>query len=115
MTVRACPTTVSDMTTVERRTFQRNPAEWLNRAEAGEEVVIQSRGRTPLTIKAGRPAASPKKAATDWDEHFRWRGPRVVGVTSIGRATIRVLAMNGEMAVQHRKQLIAEGSFPPKR
>ncbi len=60
------------MTTVERRTFQRNPAEWLNRAEAGEEVVIQSRGRTPLTIKAGRPAASPKKAATDWDEHFRW-------------------------------------------
>ncbi len=60
------------MTTVERRTFQRNPAEWLNLAEAGEEVVIQSRGRTPLTIKAGKPAAKPKPAPADWDEHFRW-------------------------------------------
>ncbi len=60
------------MTTVERRTFQRNPAGWLNLAESGEDVVIQSRGRTPLTIKAGRPAAAQKKAATDWDEHFKW-------------------------------------------
>ena len=60
------------MTIVERRIFQRNPAEWLNRAEAGEEVVIQSRGRTPLTIKAGRPAAKSQQAAPDWDEHFRW-------------------------------------------
>jgi HNH endonuclease len=50
-----------------------------------------------------------------WDEHFRWRGPRVIGVTSIGRATIRVLAMNSEMAVRHRRQLITEGEFPPKR
>lgn len=60
------------MTTVERRTFQRNPAGWLNLAESGEEVVIQSRGRTPLTIKAGRPAAKAKPEPTDWDEHFRW-------------------------------------------
>ncbi len=60
------------MKTVERRTFQRNPAEWLNLAETGEEVVIQSRGRTPLTIKAGRPAEKDKPATTDWDEHFRW-------------------------------------------
>jgi len=72
LTLPICPTNVSDMTTVERRIFQRNPAEWLNRAEAGEEVVIQSRGRTPLTIKAGRPAAPPKQATPDWDEHFRW-------------------------------------------
>ena len=60
------------MTTVERRTFQRSPAEWLNRAEAGEEIIVQSRGRTPLTIKAGKPAAASKQTATDWDEHFRW-------------------------------------------
>ncbi len=60
------------MTTVPRRTFQRNPAEWLNLAETGEEVVIQSRGRTPLTIKAGKPDAKAKPARSDWDEHFRW-------------------------------------------
>jgi antitoxin (DNA-binding transcriptional repressor) of toxin-antitoxin stability system len=60
------------MTTVERRTFQRNPAEWLNRAEAGEEIVIQSRGHTPLTIKAGKPVRPVKRPGSDWDEHFRW-------------------------------------------
>lgn len=60
------------MTTVERRTFQRNPAEWLNRAEAGEEIVIQSRGHTPLTIRAGKPARVKARAAANWDEHFRW-------------------------------------------
>ena len=60
------------MTTVERRTFQRNPAQWLNRAEAGEAIVIQSRGHAPLTIRAAKPAAKAKPARTDWDEHFRW-------------------------------------------
>lgn len=60
------------MTTVERRTFQRNPAEWLNRAEAGEEIVIESRGHTPLTIKAGKPVRPTKRPSSDWDEHFRW-------------------------------------------
>ena len=60
------------MTTVERRTFQRNTAKWLNRAEAGEEIVIQSRGRAPLTIRAEKPPAASGKPATDWDEHFRW-------------------------------------------
>ncbi|HRI13551.1 MAG TPA: hypothetical protein PLX89_11140 [Verrucomicrobiota bacterium] len=60
------------MITVERRTFQRNPAEWLNRAEEGEEIIIQSRGRRPLTIKAGRPLQTRKPPASDWESHFRW-------------------------------------------
>jgi antitoxin (DNA-binding transcriptional repressor) of toxin-antitoxin stability system len=60
------------MTTVERRTFQRNPAAWLNRAEAGEEIVIESRGHVPLTIKAGKPAPPPRKQAANWEDHFTW-------------------------------------------
>ncbi len=59
------------MITIERRTFQRSPAEWLNRAEAGEEIVIQSRGRIPLTIRAGKPAPPTAIRVADWDEHFR--------------------------------------------
>ena len=31
-----------------------------------------------------------------WDDHFEWRGIRVVGKSAIGRATIRVLHMNSE-------------------
>ncbi len=60
------------MTRVERRTFQRNPAEWLNRAEAGEEIVIQSRGHTPLSLRAGKPVPVRPRPVGDWDDHFRW-------------------------------------------
>src|SRR5829696_2758759 len=47
-----------------------------------------------------------------WGEHFRWRGPRLIGLTPSGRATIRVLAINHPDAVALRKSLMAEGSFP---
>ena len=30
----------------------------------------------------------------DWTEHFSWDGLRVVGLTPIGRATVRVLELN---------------------
>jgi hypothetical protein len=48
-----------------------------------------------------------------WTEHFRWRGPRLVGLTPVGRATIRVLGINHPEAVKLRRELIAEGVFPP--
>ena len=48
-----------------------------------------------------------------WAEHFRWRGPQLVGLTPIGRVTIRVLAINHPNAVKLRRELIAEGVFPP--
>ena len=59
------------------------------------------------------PLFNPRKDR--WDEHFRWRGARLLGLTPIGRATIHVLAMNNEMALKHRKQLMTEGVFPPTR
>ena len=31
-----------------------------------------------------------------WDDHFAWNGINIVGNTSIGRTTIRVLNMNSE-------------------
>ena len=29
-----------------------------------------------------------------WEEHFEWDGPRLVGLTSIGRGTVECLAVN---------------------
>jgi hypothetical protein len=49
-----------------------------------------------------------------WDRHFRWDGAILVGRTAIGRATVATLAMNREHRVRHRRQLIAEGVFPPR-
>ncbi|HKI20105.1 MAG TPA: HNH endonuclease signature motif containing protein [Isosphaeraceae bacterium] len=48
-----------------------------------------------------------------WTDHFRWRGPRLLGLTPFGRVTIRVLAINHPEAVALRRELIAEGVFPP--
>jgi hypothetical protein len=48
-----------------------------------------------------------------WARHFEWDGPRLQGRTPIGRATIRVLAINDPFYIIDREALIEEGSFPP--
>jgi hypothetical protein len=47
-----------------------------------------------------------------WPYHFAWAGPRLIGRTAIGRATIAVLQMNDPDAIKDREALIAEGVFP---
>jgi hypothetical protein len=39
-----------------------------------------------------------------WDEHFESRGARIVGRTSVGRTTIRVLSMNDSARVELRSE-----------
>ena len=47
-----------------------------------------------------------------WQEHFAWEGPRLVGRTPVGQATIAVLAINASYRLEVRQALIAEGVFP---
>jgi 5-methylcytosine-specific restriction endonuclease McrA len=47
-----------------------------------------------------------------WQEHFAWEGPRLVGRTPVGQATISVLAINASYRLEVRQALIAEGVFP---
>jgi hypothetical protein len=46
-----------------------------------------------------------------WDRHFVWEGPVLMGRTRIGRATIRVLAVNDPNSVAFRAELMHEGTF----
>jgi HNH endonuclease len=48
-----------------------------------------------------------------WSRHFRWDGPRLVGLTPQGRATVIVLKINLDYRVDLRRGLIEEGVFPP--
>jgi hypothetical protein len=48
-----------------------------------------------------------------WFDHFRWRGARLLGLTPIGRITIRLLAINIPDAIALRRLLILDGTFPP--
>jgi len=49
----------------------------------------------------------------DWYAHFAWNGGELVPKTEIGIATIHVLRINLLRRINLRRELIAEGVFPP--
>jgi hypothetical protein len=67
-------------------------------------------GRDPVTKKLV-PLFNPRRHK--WQRHFRWHGPLLLGLTSIGRATVTVLQINLDHRVAFRQGLIDEGVFPP--
>ena len=46
-----------------------------------------------------------------WTAHFRLEGAIVEGATPTGRATVRVLAMNGDLQLELRLALFARGTL----
>ena len=46
-----------------------------------------------------------------WSEHFAWEGPEIRALTSIGRLTVRTLALNDPDYGSVRRALIIEGVF----
>lgn len=47
-----------------------------------------------------------------WEEHFEWQGPRLIGRTPSGRATIQALRLNRSDAIAVRSLLMREGVYP---
>lgn len=37
-----------------------------------------------------------------WEDHFRWEGLHIVGITDVGRTTVRVLCMNSDEQLELR-------------
>ncbi|MFQ5637892.1 MAG: HNH endonuclease [bacterium] len=48
----------------------------------------------------------------DWNEHFHWRGVRLVGLTATGNATVVALAMNRPITLAIREEEAAIGRHP---
>ncbi len=50
-----------------------------------------------------------------WEEHFKWSddGTHLVGVTSVGRATVERLRMNRPRMVEARRLWVQAGWHPP--
>lgn len=44
-----------------------------------------------------------------WEEHFRFEGGKIVGLTPTGQATVRLLNMNAQRRVQLREIWLREG------
>jgi hypothetical protein len=49
----------------------------------------------------------------NWHEHFSLDGATIVGLTPIGRATLRVLNMNAPRRVRLRAALLVQGELSP--
>jgi hypothetical protein len=47
-----------------------------------------------------------------WTEHFTLRGAFIIGLTSTGRTTVYVLAMNSRHRLNVRTELIAQNLYP---
>ncbi|HEY3245724.1 MAG TPA: HNH endonuclease [Phycisphaerae bacterium] len=66
-------------------------------------------GRDSQSLKIVR-LFDPRRQS--WSRHFRFEGPRIVGATQAGRATVAALAMNSADRVELRAELLAEGVSP---
>ena len=51
-----------------------------------------------------------------WSKHFRWSpdGTQIIGLTSIGRATVEALRLNNELAVEVRRNWVLADWHPPE-
>ena len=52
----------------------------------------------------------------NWSEYFAWSadGVEIIGLTAIGRATVKALKLNNEIAVEVRRNWIIAGWHPPQ-
>src|SRR4051794_6375275 len=48
-----------------------------------------------------------------WDNHFRWCGVTVIGLTPTGRATVAALQMNRPLILAIRQEEAVRGRHPP--
>jgi 5-methylcytosine-specific restriction endonuclease McrA len=55
------------------------------------------------------PLFHPRQDA--WQDHFAFRGPRIIGLTPRGRATVQLLNMNATRRIQLRAELQATGDM----
>ena len=76
---------------------------WCNRAK-GPNLSGIDRETNELV-----PLFHPRKQI--WSEHFAYQGPRIIGLNPVGRAAVRVLAMNRAEPLEIRAWLMTEGVF----
>jgi len=73
--------------------------------------AVRQKGVDPQT---GKEVALYNPRRDLWQEHFRWDGVNLVGVTATGRATIHALNMNRPLILEIREEEAAVDRHPPR-
>ena len=70
---------------------------------------------TAIDPQTGDSAALFHPRSDTWQTHFRWQGEQLIGLTSVGRATIEALNMNRPaiLAIRREETLRGRHPYPP--
>jgi hypothetical protein len=66
---------------------------------------------TSLDPETGQLVSLFNPRTQEWKDHFAINGSRIVGLTTSGRATVRLLRMNAEERLKVREELSARGEL----
>ncbi|HRJ42454.1 MAG TPA: HNH endonuclease signature motif containing protein [Caldilineaceae bacterium] len=85
---------------------------WLACPQCNRAKGVQTRAIDPDT---GRSAPLYNPRTQLWAAHFAWQenGLYIIGISSIGRATVAALRMNNEWVLRARLVWIRAGIHPP--
>jgi hypothetical protein len=85
---------------------------WLSCSLCNRHKAARVTGIDPLD---GATARLFDPRAQTWAEHFKWGpdGISIVGLTTVGRATVDSLRLNNEIAVEVRRNWVLAGWYPP--
>lgn len=69
--------------------------------------------QTAIDLQSGKEAALYNPRLDTWNEHFRWDGVYLVGLTTTGRATVEALNMNRALILAIREEEVTLSRHPP--
>lgn len=61
------------------------------------------------------PLFNPRQ--NSWEDHFAWNGDatQLIGLTAVGRCTVKELRLNREKLIEYRNCIIPFGTHPPDK
>lgn len=86
---------------------------WLACAWCNSHKGDQTHAVDPETTQT-RPLYNPR--AQRWSDHFQWSddGTQIIGLTPIGRTSVKALQLNNEFIVAARRFWVQAGWHPPQ-
>ena len=72
----------------------------------------KSARQTAVDPQSGKEAVLYNPRLDIWNEHFRWAGVHIEGITETGRATIKALGLNRPLVLAIRLEEVERGRHP---
>ena len=82
---------------------------WMHPPPREQAAAVQGPNLASLDPDSGKITRLFHPRRDRWEEHFRREGPRILGMTDVGRTTVFLLRFNNEMNLRLRSLLMELG------